>query len=78
MFYLIIRVLVKPHLISDEMRRLYAKFASYLRRVLCKTRLIFPRINGPIIHEFDKAGQGFWVNGNVGTLVAGITSCHAP
>ena len=25
------------------------QFASYLRRVLCKTRLIFPRINGPII-----------------------------
>ena len=28
---------------------LYGKFASYLRRVLCKTRLIFPRINGPIV-----------------------------
>ena len=25
------------------------QFASYLRRVLCKTRLIFPRINGPNI-----------------------------
>ena len=25
------------------------QFASYLRRVLCKTRLIFPRINGPIM-----------------------------
>ena len=24
------------------------QFASYLRRVLCKTRLILPRINGPI------------------------------
>ena len=23
------------------------QFASYLRNVLCKTRLIFPRINGP-------------------------------
>ena len=23
------------------------QFVSYLRRVLCKTRLIFPRINGP-------------------------------
>ena len=23
------------------------QFASYLRRVLCKTHLIFPRINGP-------------------------------
>ena len=29
------------------MCRLHGKFASYLRRVLCKTRLIFPRINGP-------------------------------
>ena len=42
------RVLAKPRLILDEMCRLYGKFASYLRRVLCKTRLIFPRINGPI------------------------------
>ena len=25
------------------------QFASYLRRVLCKTRLIFPRINGPTV-----------------------------
>ena len=25
------------------------QFASYLRRFLCKTRLIFPRINGPIV-----------------------------
>ena len=25
------------------------QFASYLRRVLCKTRLIFPRINGPYV-----------------------------
>ena len=32
------------------MCRLYGKFASYLRRVLCKTRLIFPRINGPNMH----------------------------
>ena len=23
------------------------QFVSYLRRVLCKTRLIFPQINGP-------------------------------
>ena len=47
MSYLIGRVLGKPRLILDEMCRLYGKFASYLRRVLCKTRLIFPRINGP-------------------------------
>ena len=25
------------------------QFASHLRRVLCKTRLIFPRISGPIV-----------------------------
>ena len=35
--------------ILDEMCRLYEKLASYLRRVLCKTRLIFPRLNGPIV-----------------------------
>ena len=40
----------RPRRILDEMCRLYGKFASYLRRVLCKTRLIFPRINGPIIY----------------------------
>ena len=45
-------VLAKPHLILDEMCRLYGKFASYLRSVLCKTHLIFPRINGPIILSF--------------------------
>ena len=47
MSYLIRRALAKPRRILDEMCRLYGKFASYLRRVLCKTRLIFPRINGP-------------------------------
>ena len=47
MSYLIRRVLAKPRLILDEMCHLYGKFASYLRCVLCKTRLIFPRINGP-------------------------------
>ena len=45
--YEVFLVLAKPRLILDEMCRLYGKFASYLRRVLCKTRLIFPRINGP-------------------------------
>ena len=49
MSYLIRRVLAKPRLILDEMCRLYGKFASYLRRVLRKTRLIFPRINGSIV-----------------------------
>ena len=43
------RVSAKPCLILDEMCRLYGKFASYLRRVLRKTCLIFPRINGPIV-----------------------------
>ena len=33
------------------------QFASYLRRVLCKTRLIFPRINGPNIPFTPKKGQ---------------------
>ena len=42
-------VLAKSVLILDEMCLLYGKFASYLRRVICKTRLIFPRINGPRI-----------------------------
>ena len=37
----------KTRLILDEMCCLYRKFTSYLRRVLCKTRLIFPCINGP-------------------------------
>ena len=47
MSYLIRRVLAKQCLILDEMCRLYGKFASYLAGVLCKTRLFFPRINGP-------------------------------
>ena len=54
MSYLIRHVLAKPRLILDEMCRLYGKFASYLRRVLCKTRLIFPRMNGP-----NKSIRGF-------------------
>ena len=40
------RVLAKSRLILDEMCCLYRKFASYSRQVLCKTWLIFPRING--------------------------------
>ena len=51
MSYLIRRVLAKPRLILDEMCRLYGKFAFYLRRVLCKTRLIFPRINGSNVSQ---------------------------
>ena len=30
------------------------QLASYLRRVLCKTRLIFPRINGPNVLSSDR------------------------
>ena len=55
MSYLIRRVLAKPRVILDEMCRLYGKFASYLRRVLCKTRLIFPRINGPNVSNHHEA-----------------------
>ena len=35
------RVLAKTGLILDEMCRLYGKFASYLRRVLCTTRPMY-------------------------------------
>ena len=55
MSYLIRRVLAKPRLILDEMCHLYGKFASYLRRVLCKADLIFPRINGPNMLEITSA-----------------------
>ena len=44
-------VLAKPRLILDEMCRLYRKFASYLRCVLCKMRLIFPCINCPNVTD---------------------------
>ena len=37
------------------------QFASYLRRVLFKTRLIFPRINGPIILPGHFCGLHCWV-----------------
>ena len=47
------RVLATSRLILDEMWRLYGKFASYLRRVLHKTRLIFPRINDPNNVQFS-------------------------
>ena len=42
---------LKRRVLLDEMCRLYGKFASYLRRVLCKMRLIFPGINGPIVSK---------------------------
>ena len=51
MSYLIRRVLAEPRLILDEMCCLYRKFSSYLRRVLHQTRLIFPRINRPIMSD---------------------------
>ena len=47
MSYLIRHLLAKQRLILDEMCRLYGMFVSYLRGVLCKTRLFFPCINGP-------------------------------
>ena len=59
MSYLIRRVLAKPRLILDEMCRLYGTFASYLIRVLCKTRLILPRINGLIVN-LDRSKFGFY------------------
>ena len=62
---LIRRVLAKPRLILDGMCRLYGKFASYLKRVLCRTRLIFPRINGPKI-SFE--GKCCWEIDNSGFL----------
>ena len=33
------------------------QFASFLRRVLCKTRLIFPLINGPIVHVHAQSNR---------------------
>ena len=41
------------------------QFASYLRRVLCKTRLIFRRINGPTVFIFasnNDALRSFFLN----------------
>ena len=62
MSYLIRRVLAKPRLILDEMCRLYGKFASYLRHVLCKTRLIFPRINGLNVSNFRNKIKSLLLN----------------
>lgn len=45
--YEVFLVLAKQRLILDQMCRLYGKFASYLRRVLCRRVLFFSRINGP-------------------------------
>ena len=51
MSYLIRRVLAKPRVILDEMCRPGVPFIRKVR-VLCKMRLIFPRINGPIERLF--------------------------
>ena len=51
--YKVFHILAKPRLILDEMCRLYGKFTSYLRCVLCKKRLIFPRISGPIMSKLS-------------------------
>ena len=64
------RVLAKPRLILDEMCRLCGKFASYLRRVLCNTRLIFPRINGPNVLQRHET-RGFQIM----VIVAAGKSC---
>ena len=57
------------------------RFASYLRHVLCKTRLIFPRINGPIDpFRFDPVGFRGWQKaprgvGGGGTPLFGLYGC---
>ena len=55
------------------------RFASYLRRVLCKTRPIFPRINGPIDpFRFDPVGFRGWQKaprGVGGTPLFGLYGC---
>ena len=59
------------------------RFASYLRRVLCKTRLIFPRIKGPIDpFRFDPVGFRGWqkaprgVGGGTPFCLAYTGVCH--
>ena len=53
------------------------QFASYLRHVLCKTRLIFPRINGPIVPTLQQSVALKIVVGNrlvTSPLREGLTS----
>ena len=50
------RVSAKSRLIFDEMCRSFGKLASYLRRVLCKTRLICPCMNSPNDDDDDDYG----------------------
>ena len=50
------------------------KFASYLGRVLCKTRLIFPRINGPNVAKHAFYYYFFWLF--YCGLSEEICSCH--
>ena len=52
------------------------QFASCLRRVLCKTRLIFPRIKGPIVSiklGIDTGNRGYNILCNFGgTIMSGF------
>ena len=57
------------------MCRLYGKFASYLRRVLCKTRLTFPRINGPIKYGLVQ-GFNFIVNPRTESCLQDVEQGH--
>ena len=45
------------------------QFSSYLRRVLCKTSLIFPRINGPndlsTVVQLTNRLLRFWADGGL-------------
>ena len=71
------RVLAKPRLILDEMCRLYGVFASYLRRVLCKTSLIFPRINGPVMQLRKESLKKFRLAGSrTRTSVIPVQRCN--
>ena len=58
------RVLAKPRLILGEMCCLYG-ICAYLRHVLCKTRLIFPRINGPNCFVGVDLGKAFEIHQNL-------------
>ena len=62
--YEVFLVLAKTRLILDEMCRLHGKFASYLRRALCKTRLSFPRINGPNFTGISDRAHAPWASNN--------------
>ena len=67
-------VLAKSRLILDEMCRLYGKFASYLGRVLCKTRLIFPRINGPSVSPDETPRREYDAQRSIFDELRGVSS----